>query len=230
MGKRSTRRRDEKTKRLSPASRPIVPRNQRQEEALSAVTENEQAFLLGAAGAGKTYIPTAYAANELATGNIQKIVLVRPAKTAGEDHGFIPGTLDEKLEPWLIPFMDVLEERMSKSGVIRAREEGKIEFAPISHMRGRTLNNAIILVDEAQNCTYDQLKLLLTRMGENSRVFVMGDHTQTDLGNKSGLPAFVKMAEGSGSVPVVRFGSKDVVRSAICQFWTEQTEKWEAAA
>jgi phosphate starvation-inducible PhoH-like protein len=227
MGKRAVRRQPEKSRRLSPASIPLVPRNELQASILHSLQNEDQVFVIGAAGTGKTYLATSYAAIELGARNFDRIILVRPAVAAGEEHGFLPGDIKEKMDPWVRPFIDVLEERMSKTGAQQALQDGRIEICPIAYMRGRSIDNALILVDEAQNCTYEQLKMILTRAGENSKVFVFGDHTQSDLGHKSGLPAFAEMAE-DGGVSVFRFGPEHVVRSKICQFWTEQTTVWES--
>lgn len=226
MGKRANRRREDKSRRLSPASKPLEPRNPLQAEILEALNTEDQIFITGAAGTGKTYLATAYSANELAAKNYHHLLLIRPAVEAGEQLGFLPGDMGEKMDPYLRPFFDILNERMSKRGVEDAMKDGRIEIAPIGFQRGRTYDNSIILVDEAQNATYAQLKMLLTRVGEDSKVIVTGDHTQTDIGNRSGLKAYADMAR-AGGIPVFEFGPEHVVRSKICAFWTEATAKWE---
>lgn len=227
MGKRSTRRREDKTKRLSPASVKLEPRNDLQAEILEALEKENQVFITGAAGTGKTYISTAWAANQLAAKNYHRLLLVRPTVEAGESYGFLPGDIDEKIGPHLRPFLDILAERMSKKGLEDALRDGRIEMTPIGFQRGSTYNNSIVLIDEAQNATYAQLKLLLTRIGEHSKVIVTGDHTQSDIGKRSGLWIFKKLAAERG-VPVFEFGPEHVVRSEICAFWTEATLAWES--
>lgn len=221
----------EKSKRLSPASVPIEPRNDAQRELLSALQSHDQTVTLGPAGTGKTYVPTAYAINQLMSGEVDQIVLIKPATTSGEDHGFLPGDVNEKMAPFVASFMDVLNDRMTRSGAEKAIREGKVVIEPIAYLRGRTLSNAFILVDEAQNATLSQLKLILTRVGDGSQLVIGGDTSQSDLKpGQSGLQNIVDMIDDQDlDVPIIEFDEEDVVRSHICRVWTEAFRRFEAA-
>ncbi|MCK5494800.1 MAG: PhoH family protein, partial [Hyphomicrobiaceae bacterium] len=171
-------------------------------------------FGLGPAGTGKTYLAVAYAAQCLERGSIERIILSRPAVEAGERLGFLPGDMREKIDPYLRPLYDALYDLLPPEKVERGLETGVIEIAPLAFMRGRTLANAYVILDEAQNTTSMQMKMFLTRLGENSKMIVTGDPSQVDLpfGMKSGLVDAVALLDGVPGIEAVHFTSADVVR------------------
>ena len=194
----------------------IRPQNDNQAQLLKAVDENPLVFAIGAAGTGKTFLAVAKAVEALERGDVRRIVLSRPAVEAGESLGFLPGDLEEKLSPYLRPLYDALCDRISSKRLKALLAEGVIEIAPIAYMRGRTLNNAYVLIDEAQNCTYGQLKMLLTRLGWNSTMVVTGDPEQSDLlPELSGLKEVAERLEDVNNVEVVRFSKSEVVRHPL---------------
>ena len=171
-------------------------------------------FGIGPAGTGKTYLAIAVAVGMLLRGEVERIILTRPAVEAGERLGFLPGGLDDKIDPYMRPMYDALYDTLSGDTVMRRRDTGEIEVAPLAYMRGRTLANAFIILDEAQNTTSMQMKMFLTRMGENSRMAVTGDTSQVDLplGQKSGLKDALEILPGLAGVECITFSHKDVVR------------------
>lgn len=198
----------------------MIPRNVAQEDyVLNLENEDKKIiFAVGSAGTGKTLLGTLLAVRELKAGNIEKIVLTRPAVGAdGEKHGFLPGDLNAKMEPWLMPILDVFDEYFEKQDVKAMMDDGVIEVAPISFMRGRTFKNAIILADEFQNTTETQAKCVLTRIGVGSRLIVTGDLNQSDFAKNNGLLDFTNRLEESGSdmIAVCRFDKSHVERSEI---------------
>jgi len=195
----------------------ITPKSEGQARLIEAIDRQNMILALGPAGTGKTYIAIAKAVEALRAGKIGRIVLCRPAVDAGENIGFLPGDMEEKLAPYLRPLYDALQDRMSAKQVKAMIAEGQIEIASVGFMRGRTLNNAFVIVDEAQNCTYVQLKMLLTRLGWNSKMIVTGDPAQTDLlPELSGLGPIADRIEGmGGDVGVVRLMQGDVVRHPV---------------
>lgn len=194
----------------------IRAQNESQQQLLDAIDKSSLAFAIGSAGTGKTYLAVAKAVEALDAGDVRRIILSRPAVEAGESLGFLPGDLEEKLSPYLRPLYDALCDRLSSKRLKALMAEGVIEIAPIAYMRGRTLNNAYIVIDEAQNCTYGQLKMLLTRLGWNSCMVVTGDPEQTDLlPGMSGLSDVVDKLEAIESVEIVRFTRGDVVRHPL---------------
>jgi phosphate starvation-inducible PhoH-like protein len=197
--------------------RRVNPRTQGQIEYLRALHRNELVFGIGPAGTGKTYLAVAMAVQMLAEGKVDRIVLSRPAVEAGERLGFLPGDMREKIDPYLRPLYDALYDMMPGDQVIRRMASGEIEIAPLAFMRGRTLANAFVILDEAQNTTPMQMKMFLTRLGENSRMAVTGDLTQVDLpaGARSGLAEAIEVLAGVEGVGMVRFGAADVVRHAL---------------
>ena len=183
---------------------------------LDAIDRSPLVFATGAAGTGKTYLAVAKAVEALDAGRVRRIVLSRPAVEAGESLGFLPGDVEEKMSPYLRPLYDALCDRLSSKRLKTLIAEGVIEIAPIAYMRGRTLNNAFVVIDEAQNCTYTQLKMLLTRLGWNSSMVVTGDPAQTDLlPGMSGLQDIVDRLEKLDSVDAVTFSRSDVVRHPL---------------
>jgi len=195
----------------------IVARTPAQDAYMRAMDRAELIFGVGPAGTGKTYLAVAHAATLLERGDINRIVLSRPAVEAGERLGFLPGDMKEKVDPYLRPLYDALYDMMRPEHVERCITSGIIEVAPLAFMRGRTLSNAVVILDEAQNTTSMQMKMFLTRLGENSKMIVTGDPTQVDLprGEKSGLIEAVRLLDGIEGVHVSRFGDKDVVRHAL---------------
>ena len=194
--------------------RHIAPRSPGQAGYLQALNDYELVFALGPAGTGKTYLAVAKAVAMKLAGSIDRIILSRPAVEAGERLGFLPGDLREKVDPYLRPLYDALYEMMPGDQVAKQMESGEIEVAPLAFMRGRTLTNAFIILDEAQNTTPMQMKMALTRMGENSRIVITGDLSQIDLppGTKSGLKDALETLEGVKGVGRVSFTHRDVVR------------------
>ena len=194
----------------------IKPQNENQQRLMDALDESPLVFAAGAAGTGKTYLAVAKGVEALEAGKVSRIVLSRPAVEAGESLGFLPGDMEEKLSPYLRPLYDALCDRLSTKRLKALTAEGVIEIAPIAFMRGRTLNNAYVVIDEAQNCTYSQLKMLLTRLGWNSTMVVTGDPAQSDLlPGLSGLEDVMTKLEALERVSVVRFTREDVVRHPL---------------
>ena len=187
-----------------------------QQRLLEAIDAKSLVMALGPAGTGKTYLAIAKAVEALEAGRVGRIVLSRPAVEAGESLGFLPGDMEDKLAPYLRPLYDALSDRLSMKRVRALMAEGLIEIAPIGFMRGRTLNNAYVVIDEAQNCTYGQLKMLLTRLGWNSTMVVTGDPAQSDLlPGVSGLAQAAERLDGLGDVAVVRLADVDIVRHPL---------------
>jgi phosphate starvation-inducible PhoH-like protein len=197
--------------------RQIVPRTPNQANYIRALKSTELVVALGPAGTGKSYLAVAMAVTMLQSGQVERIILSRPAVEAGERLGFLPGDIKEKVDPYLRPLYDALYDLLPGDQVTKRLETGEIEVAPLAFMRGRTLANAYIIVDEAQNTTPMQMKMLLTRMGENSRMVVTGDLTQIDLplGVTSGLRDAVEILEGMQGVAFIHFGHADVVRHEL---------------
>ncbi|PGH54936.1 phosphate starvation-inducible protein PhoH [Azospirillum palustre] len=193
---------------------PITPRTPTQAAYLQALAESELVFGLGPAGTGKTYLAVAQAVALLTTGQVDRIVLSRPAVEAGERLGFLPGDLKEKVDPYLRPLYDALHDMLPAEQVKKRLESGEIEIAPLAFMRGRTLGNAFVILDEAQNTTPMQMKMFLTRLGEGGRMVITGDISQIDLptGTRSGLRDALDILGGVEGVRFVRFTDADVVR------------------
>jgi phosphate starvation-inducible PhoH-like protein len=187
-----------------------------QEEMIRAIDDKNLVMALGPAGTGKTYLAIAKAVEALESGRIGRIVLSRPAVEAGESLGFLPGEMEDKLAPYLRPLYDALSDRLSMKRVRALMAEGAIEIAPVGFMRGRTLNNAFVVIDEAQNCTYGQLKMLLTRLGWHSTMVVTGDPNQSDLlPELSGLGPVAEKLEAVSNIAVVRLADRDIVRHPL---------------
>ena len=195
----------------------IVPRSQTQARYMEALGSSDLIFALGPAGTGKTYVAVAQAVQMLIQGQVQRLILSRPAVEAGERLGFLPGDMKEKVDPYLRPLYDALYDMLPTEQVERRIASGEIEIAPIAFMRGRTLADAFVILDEAQNTTPAQMKMFLTRFGQNSRMVVCGDPRQVDLPDKgqSGLADAVGRLEGIESIATVRFVAADVVRHPI---------------
>jgi len=194
----------------------IKPKSPGQERLLEAIDTRNLVLALGPAGTGKTYLAIAKAVEALDAGRVGRIVLSRPAIEAGESIGFLPGDMEDKLAPYLRPLYDALSDRLSMKRVRALMAEGAIEIAPVGYMRGRTLNNAFVVIDEAQNCTYVQLKMLLTRLGWSSTMVVTGDPAQSDLlPTVSGLADVATRLETLPSIAVVRLSDADIVRHPL---------------
>ncbi len=196
--------------------RKVKPMSHNQRRLMAAIEDGNLTLALGPAGTGKTYLAVAAAVKALEDGQVARIVLSRPAVEAGESLGYLPGTLEDKLLPYLRPLYDALAERMGGKRLKSALAEGAIEIAPIAYMRGRTLNNAFIVIDEAQNCTYGQLKMLLTRLGWRSTMVLTGDPDQTDLlPGLTGLKDIAGKLERVEGISVVRLTEADIVRHPL---------------
>ncbi|HUP67510.1 MAG TPA: PhoH family protein [Sphingomicrobium sp.] len=195
----------------------IVPRSTVQAAYMEALSRDDMIFALGPAGTGKTYLAVAQAVAMLITGQVDRLILSRPAVEAGERLGFLPGDMKEKVDPYLRPLYDALYDMLPTEQVERRIASGEIEIAPIAFMRGRTLNDAFIILDEAQNTTPQQMKMFLTRFGMRARMVICGDPNQTDLprGVESGLNDAVGKLEGIASISMVRFSAADVVRHPL---------------
>jgi len=195
----------------------IVPRSLVQTVYMEALARDDMIFALGPAGTGKTYLAVAQAVQMLITGQVERLILSRPAVEAGERLGFLPGDMKEKVDPYLRPLYDALYDMLPAEQVERRIASGEIEIAPIAFMRGRTLNDAFIILDEAQNTTPQQMKMFLTRFGMRARMVICGDPNQTDLppGVTSGLADAVSKLEGIPKLSMVRFSAADVVRHPL---------------
>jgi phosphate starvation-inducible protein PhoH and related proteins len=196
--------------------RKIRPRSDNQRLLMEAIETRPLTLAVGPAGTGKTYLAICAAVEALEAGSISRVILSRPAVEAGENLGFLPGDMREKLDPYLRPLWDALNDRMGAKRLKQYLDDGTIEIAPVGFMRGRTLNNAFVLIDEAQNCTYGQLKMLLTRLGWHSTMVITGDPDQSDLlPELSGLAGIAQRLEGFEDVAVVRLNDTDVVRHPL---------------
>jgi len=194
----------------------IKPKSAGQAALMEAIDQKNLVLALGPAGTGKTYLAISKAVEALEAGKVGRIVLSRPAIEAGESIGYLPGDMEEKLAPYLRPLYDALSDRLSMKRVRALMAEGLIEIAPVGFMRGRTLNNAFVVIDEAQNCTYVQLKMLLTRLGWNSTMVVTGDPHQSDLlPGVSGLADVATHLETLPNIAVVRLAEQDIVRHPL---------------
>ncbi len=212
--------------------RTILPRSPNQARYLRALLDHDLVFALGPAGTGKTYLAVAVALVMLRQRRIDRIILSRPAVEAGERLGFLPGDLKEKVDPYLRPLYDALHDMLPEGKLANRIESGQIEIAPLAFMRGRTLANAFVILDEAQNTTPAQMKMFLTRLGENGRMVVTGDPTQLDLppGATSGLADAVERLRGLSTVEVVAFDRSDVVRHPLVSRIIEAYERGTPSA
>jgi phosphate starvation-inducible protein PhoH and related proteins len=200
----------------------LHPRNDAQRELVKELQNerNHIVFAMGPAGTGKTMLCTQYAVKALRNNEIAKIVITRPAVSVDEQHGFLPGSLLQKMEPWVMPILDVIKEHYMPYQVEKMLADGVIEVSPLAYMRGRTFKNSIVIFDEAQNATISQTKMVLTRIGENSRIFVTGDLNQHDRGfEENGLKDIVNRIhdQGAEGMAVVNFGSKHVERHPVIE-------------
>jgi phosphate starvation-inducible protein PhoH and related proteins len=207
----------------------VRPYSNVQASYIKALYDRDMIFALGPAGTGKTYLAVAMAVHQFINGSVSRIVLSRPAVEAGEKLGFLPGDLKEKIDPYLRPLYDALFDMMPAEKVARHMENGEIEVAPLAFMRGRTLSNAYIILDEAQNSTATQMKMFLTRLGENSRMVITGDLSQMDLPRdvKSGLADATRKLQHIEGIDIVRFTDADVVRHRLAAKIVQAYEEWD---
>jgi len=200
----------------------ITPRTDRQGDLINAIKSSSQVLILGPAGTGKTYVTATCAADLYILKKIDKIIITRPHVAVGKDIGFLPGTLEEKAQPWALPVLDVLVKHLGRGAVDTALKNGNIEVATLALMRGRSFDDAFIIVDEAQNIEVSEIKMLLTRVGEGSTIVLNGDIQQSDLKGTSGLAKVIHLAKKHLlDVPVVEFDVDDIVRSGICAEWVK---------
>ena len=200
----------------------LVPRTDKQKEFIDALSSSSQVFVLGPAGTGKTYVTATVASDLYTTKAIDRIVITRPHVAVGKELGFLKGDLTEKTMPWALPVLDVLEKHLGKGTVETGIKNGNIEMAPLALMRGRSFDNAFIIVDETQNITTHELKMLLTRVGEGSTIVLNGDVQQSDLKEADGLSKVIHLAKKHMlPVPIIEFGVEDIVRSDICAQWVK---------
>jgi phosphate starvation-inducible PhoH-like protein len=196
--------------------RKVRPQGENQRQLMECIDKKNLVLALGPAGTGKTYLAIAKAVEALEAGKIERIMLSRPAVEAGESLGYLPGDLEEKLAPYLRPLYDALSDRLGRKRLKTMLADGSIEIAPVGYMRGRTLNNAFVVIDEAQNCTYTQIKMLLTRLGWHSTMVLTGDPDQTDLlPGMSGLSDIAKRLESLPDISVVHLQDRDIVRHPL---------------
>jgi phosphate starvation-inducible PhoH-like protein len=214
---------------LSRRGRTIRPKTLNQKHYVDAIDKNTIVFGIGPAGTGKTYLAMAKAVQALQTKQVNRIILTRPAVEAGERLGYLPGTLYEKIDPYLRPLYDALHDMVDPESIPRLTQAGTIEVAPLAYMRGRTLNDAFIILDEAQNTTPEQMKMFLTRLGFGSKIVVTGDVTQVDLpgGQRSGLKVVRDILEGVEDVNFSILTSSDVVRHRLVGDIVDAYEKWQ---
>ena len=214
---------------INSRGKPIRPKTLGQKKYLDAISKNTIVIGVGPAGTGKTYLAVAMAVKAFRSHEVNKIILTRPAVEAGEKLGFLPGDLQNKVDPYLRPLYDALFEMLGAENFQKYVERGNIEVAPLAYMRGRTLDDAFIILDEAQNTTHEQMKMFLTRLGFNSKAVITGDITQIDLPDKrkSGLIEIVKILKNIDDIALIHFSQKDVVRHQLVQAIIKAYEKYE---
>tara|TARA_R110000796_G_scaffold13733_5_gene44256 strand:- start:5032 stop:5745 length:714 start_codon:yes stop_codon:yes gene_type:complete len=199
----------------------LKPKTLNQGSLITAIKESSQVIVFGPAGTGKTYVTASAASDMFLTKEVEKIVITRPMVSVGKDIGILPGELIDKVSPWALPVLDILIKHLGKGTVETALKAGNIEIAPLALMRGRSFDDAFIICDEAQNITTAELKMLLTRVGEDTTIVLNGDVQQTDLRGDSGLITITNVAKKHNiPVPIIEFTLDDIVRSDICAMWT----------
>ena len=216
---------------ITTKGKPVKPKTIGQEKYIQAIRDNTIVIGVGPAGTGKTYLAVAMAVSAFRAKEINRIILTRPAVEAGEKLGFLPGDLQQKVDPYLRPLYDALFDMLGAEAFQRYQERGNIEVAPLAYMRGRTLDDSFIILDEAQNTTAEQMKMFLTRLGFNSKMVVTGDVTQIDLpdGKRSGLVEATKILKNVEDIKTIHFTEKDVVRHKLVQDIIKAYEKYEEA-
>lgn len=197
--------------------KPLRAMNQKQQEYIESIEDNIITFAIGPAGVGKSFCPAAIAAQRLTSGDISRLIITRPGVEAGESFGFLPGLLEEKFAPYIAPFKTILSERLGKSTTEYYLKHGQILPMTLAHMRGTTFSDAMVILDEAQNTTPEQMKMFLTRIGKNCTVVIDGDISQQDIGGKSGLADALDVMRNVPGVNTVRFTMDDCVRSGIAK-------------
>ena len=213
---------------ITTKGKPVKPKTLGQKKYIEAIINNTIVFGIGPAGTGKTYLAVAMAVAAFREKRVSRIILTRPAVEAGEKLGFLPGDLQQKIDPYLRPLYDALFDMLGAESFQKYQEKGAIEVAPLAYMRGRTLDDSFIILDEAQNTTQEQMKMFLTRLGFNSKMVVTGDITQMDLGEgkKSGLVEVVKILKNVDDISIIRLTDKDVVRHRLVQDIIKAYEKY----
>lgn len=200
----------------------LLPKNSKQQDYIRALDEYSQVIVFGPSGTGKTYVVSSYAASMYHTKEINKLVITRPHVSVGKDLGYLKGDLEEKTKPWALPVLDVLERRLGQGVVETGLKSGNIEVAPLALMRGRSFEDAFIICDESQNITFHELKMLLTRVGENTKLVLNGDIMQSDLKEADGLTKVLHLVKKHMlPVPIVEFGVEDIIRSSMTKMWVE---------
>ena len=214
---------------FSVTGKPIIPRSDNQQRLVDAFREHDMVFAIGPAGSGKTYTAIALAVRALKNKEIKKIILSRPAVEAGEKLGFLPGDMKEKIDPYLQPLYDALQDMIPAAKLQEYMDQNVIQIAPLAFMRGRTLNDAVVILDEAQNTTSAQIKMFLTRMGMNTKMIVTGDMTQIDLPSSqvSGLVQAMKILKGVKGIAFIELNQKDIVRHKLVTRIVEAYDKYE---
>jgi phosphate starvation-inducible PhoH-like protein len=204
----------------------LLPKNDKQAAYIDALKRAPQVIVTGSAGTGKTYIAASWAAKMFALGQVERIILTRPNVPAGRSLGFFPGTMEEKMAPWVIPFTDVIQQHLGPGAFETSVKKRSIDIVPFEVMRGRTFHNSFVILDEAQNTTPSEMKMFLTRIGDESQVVINGDIKQSDLKSDSGLLTILKMIQKQGlPVPHIEFTVDDIVRSDICAMWVKAFDK-----
>jgi phosphate starvation-inducible PhoH-like protein len=211
----------------STTGKPIAPRSENQRKLVNAYNDNDMLFAVGPAGSGKTYVAIALAVKALKNKEIKKIILCRPAVEAGEKLGFLPGDMKEKIDPYLQPLYDALEEMIPPAKLQEYMQTNVIQIAPLAFMRGRTLNDAVVILDEAQNTTTAQIKMFLTRMGWNTKMIITGDTTQIDLpqSTRSGLIEAMNILQGIPGIAFIEMNKGDIVRHRLVTRIVEAYER-----
>ena len=220
----------EKEIKIKTPKKSIIPRGNNQRSYIESINQNDINFGIGPAGTGKTYLAVASAVDALLKEKVDRIILMRPAVEAGEKLGFLPGDLSQKVDPYLRPLYDALYEMLGIERTEKYLEKGIVEIAPLAYMRGRTLNNSFIIVDESQNTTKEQMKMILTRMGFGSYLLINGDLTQIDLPKniESGLAHAVRVVNDTEDIGVVNFDSKDIVRHPLVRKIIDAYKRFES--